>query len=545
MIASCRSTATPLTLRHHHRARRCDAPFLDLENPNFAAQLADYAGQPVNRVLRLMPKAATDRFNRAVERRSCSCLNVAITLDRAAVESAPPAQRASSVLAGVSGGVSGFFGLAALPIELPVTTTLMLRAIADIARHHGEDLSTLEARLACVEVFALGAPGAGRRARCRLLRVAGAARPAGLPMLSSLLVERGAANLSAPVVGGFVAEIATRFSVVVSERSAASAMPVLGALGGATVNVIFMNHFQRVAQRPLRHPAAGARIWAGRRAPALYAATLRARSAQPRQQIGRVRATRRARDNARRGRAARTARKSRSSPKIARCCCDPRLAGLRRMRTIATLLLVADDADVRRHHRWPKSIGRGCPICAPLPRPAWSAPAPTGSRSSRCSAGRFGLPIPHTGIIPNNKDRIGGALGRFMTNNFLTAPVMNERLARVDVVGALALGSPNPANAKRLAQYLAQLLPRIVESLPGPQIGEMLGRLAQQALEAIPAAPAASETARHRLGARRGAGADRAGDRPRPRAIWRATRIISSTRSPSSRRAGSRNGSTG
>ena len=40
----------------------------------------------------------------------------------------------------------------------------MLRAIADIARHHGEDLSTLEARLACVEVFALGAPKTGRRA---------------------------------------------------------------------------------------------------------------------------------------------------------------------------------------------------------------------------------------------------------------------------------------------------------------------------------------------------------------------------------------------
>src|SRR5271166_6603642 len=38
----------------------------------------------------------------------------------------------------------------------------------------------------------------------------------------------------------------------------------------------------------------------------------------------------------------------------------------------------------------------------------------------------FGLPIPHTGIVPNNKDRIGGALGRFITNNFLTASAMNE-----------------------------------------------------------------------------------------------------------------------
>ncbi len=107
-------------------------------------------------------------------------------------------------------------------------------------------MSTLEARLACVEVFALGAPKTGRRAdfgyyatRALLGRLAANA--------SALLIERSATNLSAPVVGGLVTEIATRFSVVVSERSAASAIPVLGAVGGATVNMIFMNHFQRVA----------------------------------------------------------------------------------------------------------------------------------------------------------------------------------------------------------------------------------------------------------------------------------------------------------
>ena len=158
----------------------------------------------------------------------------------------PPARRTASLLAGISGGVSGFFGIAALPIELPVTTTLMLRAIADIARHHGEDLSTLEARLACVEVFALGAPQADRQmglgyyaSRTLISRLAANA--------TSILLERGTANVSAPVVSSLVTEIATRFGVVVTERSAASALPVLGAVGGATVNMIFMNHFQRVA----------------------------------------------------------------------------------------------------------------------------------------------------------------------------------------------------------------------------------------------------------------------------------------------------------
>jgi hypothetical protein len=107
-------------------------------------------------------------------------------------------------------------------------------------------LSTLEARLACVEVFALGAPQADRQmglgyyaSRTLISRLAANA--------TSILLERGTANVSAPVVSSLVGEIATRFGVVVTERSAVSALPVLGAVGGATVNMIFMNHFQRVA----------------------------------------------------------------------------------------------------------------------------------------------------------------------------------------------------------------------------------------------------------------------------------------------------------
>ena len=229
--------------QHRQALRRAIA---DLENHDFAAQLADYAGRPIEQLLRWMPKVATSRINRVVETAILNCLNVAIESIEPQSK-APPAPRAAALLAGLSGGVSGFFGIAALPIELPVTTTLMLRAIADIARHHGEDLATLDARLACVEVFALGAPRGGRRAdfgyyasRALMGRLAAQA--------TTLLLERNTANLSAPVVGGLVSEIAARFGVVVSERSAARAIPVLGAVGGATVNLIFMNHFQRVAR---------------------------------------------------------------------------------------------------------------------------------------------------------------------------------------------------------------------------------------------------------------------------------------------------------
>jgi EcsC protein family len=61
--------------------------------------------------------------------------------------------RFAAYVAGLSGvlGAGGTFGLAALPVELPVSTTIMLRSIADIARSEGEDLSDPETALACVE----------------------------------------------------------------------------------------------------------------------------------------------------------------------------------------------------------------------------------------------------------------------------------------------------------------------------------------------------------------------------------------------------------
>ncbi|MGO4715828.1 EcsC family protein [Bradyrhizobium sp. 2TAF24] len=217
-----------------------------LENPNFAARLADYAGVPVNRVLGLLPKAANRQIGTMVRSAVMKGLDVAIdTLD----DEPPPAPATwfSSFLAGVTGGVSGLFGFAALPVELPLTTTFMLRAIAAIARHEGEDLSRIEARLACLEVFAFGT----KRDMDKVDMGYYAARALISKYtndVAAMAFERGAVDASAPVVTSLVSEIVSRFGLVVSDKVAAGALPVLGALGGATVNVIFMDHFQRIAQ---------------------------------------------------------------------------------------------------------------------------------------------------------------------------------------------------------------------------------------------------------------------------------------------------------
>jgi hypothetical protein len=217
-----------------------------LEKENFAARIADYAGAPVNRILSMLPRMVNRQLSGLVRSAVMRGLDVAVdTLDEKPPPS--PATGFSSFLAGVTGGVSGLFGFGALAIELPLTTTFMLRSIAEIARHEGEDLSQLEARLACLEVFAYGTKRNDETidvgyyaARTLISKYTGD--------ITALFLERGAIDASAPVVSNLVTEIVSRFGLVVSDKVAASAVPIIGAVSGATINVIFMEHFQKIAK---------------------------------------------------------------------------------------------------------------------------------------------------------------------------------------------------------------------------------------------------------------------------------------------------------
>jgi len=131
-----------------------------LEGESFASRLANLVGRQVQAAGRAMPSAARKMVAAASERALTAALRLAIkTIDH----KAPPRAeiRLHKAMAAASGAAGGAFGLAAIAVELPISTTIMLRSIAQIARAEGEDLGRPEAALACVEVFALGGDATG------------------------------------------------------------------------------------------------------------------------------------------------------------------------------------------------------------------------------------------------------------------------------------------------------------------------------------------------------------------------------------------------
>jgi uncharacterized membrane-anchored protein YjiN (DUF445 family) len=104
----------------------------------------------------------------------------------------------------------------------------------------------------------------------------------------------------------------------------------------------------------------------------------------------------------------------------------------------------------------------------------------------------LGIPIPHTAIIPSNKARIGPALGRFITNNFLDVRVAHERLAQVDIVGKLATWLNTPVTRGRILDAVQQALPRILQTIPDPAMQDFFARAVRYGIESVPAAPLAS-----------------------------------------------------
>ena len=232
-----------------------------LEGQSLANRLTRALGGGIERWGRALPSSLRNTAARAAEGALRVALRVAL---RTLSEKAPgdaDALNASTrwhrLAATASGAIGGAFGLPALAVELPISTTILLRSIADIARAEGEDVASPEGMLACLEVFALGAHKPGRdeldlppgeaalESGYFALR---AALAQSVGDTARFLLRAGAAGETAPVVVRLISQIAARFGVAVSEKLIVQAAPIVGAAGGAAINAAFASHFQALAR---------------------------------------------------------------------------------------------------------------------------------------------------------------------------------------------------------------------------------------------------------------------------------------------------------
>ena len=239
-----------------------------LENPGIAAKFSNFVGTPIEKGFKKLPESWSATVNDVAKKSIETALDIALlTMDRdKRVPSSNWWHKLAVVATGAGGGA---FGLPALAIELPVSTTIILRSIADIARSEGEDLNCPDAKLQCVQVLALGGKSKGDDGTESGYFVTRAALAKAVSEAASHLTTKGLSQRGAPAIVRLISQVASRFSIVVSEKAAAQAVPVVGAFGGAANQCVIHRSFSGYGKRSFYCPKAGAASWPGRGTSAL------------------------------------------------------------------------------------------------------------------------------------------------------------------------------------------------------------------------------------------------------------------------------------
>ena len=195
------------------RFRRANGPVM---------QVAIRLGDALERQIGLVPDAVRGQLEQATER----ALGLAYGAAVRTPELGARGQVAAVMATGAAGGAGG---LATALAELPVTVALILNAVRGEARAAGLDPDAAGLREECLRVFTAGSPLASDDG-----------------VNTSFLTARLA--LTGPAVQNLIRSIAPKLAVVLGQKLAAQAVPVLGALTGAALNAAFLNYYREIAR---------------------------------------------------------------------------------------------------------------------------------------------------------------------------------------------------------------------------------------------------------------------------------------------------------
>jgi uncharacterized membrane-anchored protein YjiN (DUF445 family) len=105
----------------------------------------------------------------------------------------------------------------------------------------------------------------------------------------------------------------------------------------------------------------------------------------------------------------------------------------------------------------------------------------------------LGLPIPHTAIIPRNKDRIGESIGNFLEENFMTHDVLREELAHIDFAGAAAGWLGEPRNSRAVAAEAVAMVPMLLRMIEDDDVGRFMQQVMAHSTRQTRFGPMAAE----------------------------------------------------
>jgi hypothetical protein len=128
-----------------------------------------------------------------------------------------------------------------------VSTCVILRSVADIARAEGHDITSLQIRLECLQVFAFGGKSSKDDAAETGYWEVRAALSRQVVQAVEYIGKKGLIDKTAAPVVKLIQAISPRFAALVGQQVAAMAAPVIGGLAGGTINYLFMDHFQDMA----------------------------------------------------------------------------------------------------------------------------------------------------------------------------------------------------------------------------------------------------------------------------------------------------------
>ncbi len=236
-----------------------------LESESLTMKIVGLVGKPIEWAVEKLPKGASDKIQRAIHLALDKSVSTALsTMSRN--KSKESSDKTHIGIIAFSGAIGGFFGFAGTLMELPISTTIIMRSVADIARSEGFDTSDPMVKAECIQVFAMSGPSDaddatksayyGLRSAMTIIatevgfnlvdiaaKQAAAVAAAG----SAKMHDSFVAKETAKYLARMIEVVANRFGIQITEKIAAQSVPIIGSISGAAINSLFINHFQDMA----------------------------------------------------------------------------------------------------------------------------------------------------------------------------------------------------------------------------------------------------------------------------------------------------------